>query len=501
MAIGKRHAGLHARIRNAFVLASEDVGSRVLSGAGFTFLVTALRTLLTIGSTAILARLLTPADFGYLAMATVVTEFAALFSQFGFSNILVQRRVITRLQLDTVFWASFGLGAVLALIVFLLSFFADWLFKEPISGELLRVLCLTFLVNNLTTVPWALLLRRMQFRTEFWIQLGTISLRSVVAIVFAWLGFGVWSLVIGSLSGVLMNVLLAFIAVPYMPRLRFHMRYLTSTWRTSGAYFGGGLLFYAHMNVDLLMIGRQLGAVPLGYYQNARSLTDEVRSRIAIPLQHVLFPAFSSIQSEPERLRQLVMRGGSLIAAVIIPVGFGAAAVSEEIVPVLYGDQWLAMIPVLSMLGYSTGLKGAVAIGTPLFNSQDKVALNLRYSIISTILMVVGVVVTLPYGINAVAASIAVTSTYALLPFGVGLSLIGLRWRDEFRMLGPPALAASLMWLAIWLVRPWTVSLGIDLFARLMLHIVFGALVYAILLHAISRSYLYEFLALVRRFR
>lgn len=486
-------------VRSSFVLNSDNLGSRVISGASFTFLGIALRTLITIGSMAILARLLTPADFGYIAMATVVTEFAAMFANFGFNSVLIQRRVITRLQLDTVFWASFLLGLALTLAVFALSFFADWFFAEPKTGELLRVLCLTFVIGSLTNVPWAILLRRMQFKIEFWIQISTVAFRALVAIVFAFYGYGVWSLVAGALAGSLMGVILNLLAVPYVPRLKFHLAYLTSTWKTSGSYFAGGLVFYAHMNIDLLLIGRQLGATPLGFYQNARSLTDEVRSRIAIPLQHVLFPAFSSIQTERERLQQLVIRGGSIIAAIIIPVGVGISAVAEELVPVLYGDQWIDMIPVLVMLGLSAALRGATAIVTPLFNAQNRVGLGLKYGIYGTMLMVFGVLITLPYGVQAVATAIAITSIYSLFSFRAGLGLIGLGVKHEMKILGPPAIAAFVMWTIITNIRPLVTSQIGSLGLQLFLHVAVGAVVYSVTLHLLSRTYLKEFRGLVKK--
>ena len=270
-------------LRKAFTMDSRDMGARVVSGASFQFLGIALRTIVTIGSTAILARLLIPADFGYVAMATVVTEFAALFANFGFNNLLIQRRQINRLQIDTVFWASAGLGAALAGIVFVASFFAGWLFADPRVGELLRVLCITFLLSGLPTVPGVVLARLMRFRNEFWIQTTTVAVRTLTAIGCAYSGLGMWSLVFGALAGATLQAVLGFMAVPYMPRLRFHAAFLSHTWRTNSSYFGGGLLFYVNMNVDLPMIGRQLGAGPLGYYQNARALTDDIRARIAMP--------------------------------------------------------------------------------------------------------------------------------------------------------------------------------------------------------------------------
>lgn len=488
-----RHDPRHAMVRSALVLDSSSLGKRVVRGAGFTFLGIALRTLLTIGSMAILARLLTPADFGYIAMATVVTEFAGLLGSFGLANILIQRKVATRLQLDTVFWAALAIGCVIAAVVFALSFTTGWLFGDTRTGELLRVLCLSFVFGSMTTVPEALLARLMRFRTEFFIQISAIAIRAAAAIALAWAGFGVWSLVAGALTGSLVTVLLLAIAVPYRPRLRFNARYLLSSWKTSSSYMGNTVLYYISMNVDLLLIGRQFGASALGYYQNARSLTDEVRGRIAMPLQRVLFPAFSAIQSDTARLQQSVLRSARLLAALICPVGFGLSAVAPEIVPVLYGGQWLAMTPILTMLGISAALRGSTAIASPLFNSQNRVSLSFRYNVLGTALLVVSAALALPHGLNVVATVIAANALFSVLTFRIAFGLIGLGSRDVAHVLARPVVAALVMWGGIVLLREVLAGSALHLAARLGLLVMCGALLYTLTLHALSRRYLKDF--------
>ena len=479
-------------VRLSFVLNSDNISRRVVNGVGYKFLGIALRTVITIGSTAILARLLSPADFGYVAMATVITEFAALFGAFGFTSVLIQRRVINRLQLDTVFWATLAVGIFLTGVVFVLSFFASWLFADSQVGPLLRVLCLTFTFNSLTAVPWVVLSRMMSFRTEFLVQIFNVLIRAVTAVVCAGFGLGAWSLVISALCGTLVGVLINFACVPFCPRLRFHMPLLTSTWRTSGSYFGSSTLYYVNMNLDLLLIGRQLGAAPLGYYQNARSLTDEIRARIAMPIQHVLFPAFAAVQAERERFQQLVMRAGRLLAAVVIPVGFGVSVNAAELVLVLYGEQWRPMIPVMSMFGLSAAIRAATAIASPLFNANDQVGLALRYNVIGTILLVTGVLLAMPHGIDAVAITVAVTSLYSLVSFRAGFALIGLETRHMVEVLGPPTLAALVMWFATLGLRQFSATWSAPLSA-LLLHVGAGGVIYAVTLHLFSRQYLNEF--------
>ena len=481
------------RVRSAFLLHSDDIGRRVVTGAGYKFLGIALRTAITVISTAILARLLSPADFGYIAMATVVTEFAGLFGAFGFTNVLIQRRVINRLQLDTVFWATLVVGIGLAAVVFGLSFFSAWLFADPKVAPLLRVLCLAFVLNSLGAVPWVVLSRLMQFSTEFWAQIGIVVIRTLAAIACAYFGLGVWSLVVGGLVGTLAGVVVNFSFVPYLPRFRFHLPLLTSTWRTSGSYFGSSALYFLNMNLDLLLIGRYLGAVPLGYYQNARSLTDEIRARIAMPIQHILFPAFAAVQSEHERFQQLVLRAGRLLAAVVVPIGFGVSANATELVLVLYGEQWRPMIPVMTMFGLSAALRAATAIGSPLFNATNRVGLALRYNLVGAMLTVAGVMLAMPYGVETVATAVAVTSLYGLVNLRAGLALIGLSLRHMFQVLGPPVLAALVMWLATFALRSVSVGWVNHASVLLALHVSFGAAIFLVTLHLLSRQYFHDF--------
>lgn len=432
-------------------------------------------------------------------MAATVTELAGLFGSFGLSNILIQRRVVTRLQMDTVFWTGMGVGATLACAVFLASFVAARFFGDPITGELLRVLCLTFVIGSLSLVPDAIIARMMWFRLEFGIAICVILCRSTVAIALAYSGLGVWSLVAGGLAGAAAGALIAFLAVPYLPRVRFHRAYLASNWRTGGGYFGSSVLYYINMNVDLILIGRHLGAAVLGYYQNARSLTDEVRGRLAMPLQRVLFPAYSTMQDDRPRLQRTVLHSGRLLAAIIIPIGVGISAVADEVVRLLYGPQWLDMIPVIGWFGIGAAIRGSTAIASPLFNSQDRVALSFRYNLIGTIITVAAVLSSLPFGIRVISISVTLAALYALVPFVAGFRLIGLRLRDALQMIGPPTVAAGTMWLSVYVLRlSQPQSLG-EASARLGAHVGCGAIVYALVLHTISRRYLRDFLDVGRR--
>ena len=427
----------------------------MVNGAAFTFLGIALRTTITVGSMAVLARVLTPADFGHIAMATVVTELAAVFASFGFGSILIQRLRISRIQIDTMHWSAVGLGMTLTVLVFGLSFFANHLFQDAMVGPLLRVLCLSFILEELTMVPRSLLARRMQFRQDFYAQSSMLLARAGTAIVMALNGFGVWSLAGGALAGAVVQTCAYQALTGYWPRPRFSTSFLKSTWRTNGGYFGNGILFFINANLDFMLIGRTLGATMLGQYQNARSLTDEIRVRMIQPVQRVLFPAFSAIQNDADRFRDGILRSGRLLALTFTPMGFGVAAVAPELVRVLYGEQWLPMIPILQVISIATGLGAAASIGSPIFNATNRVGLLFKLYLIQTLLAIAFILVGSQWGLMGVVWSRLALTGVSLVFFRIAFGLVKMHLQHIWQIMGSPCIAAGLMWWLLGMARDW----------------------------------------------
>lgn len=434
-------------------------------------------------------------------MATVITELAAQFGNLGFASVLIQRRVITRLQLDTVFWASMVLGVVLAAAVYAASYLSTSLFHSTLAGQILRVLCISFIIAELSVVHGALIVRSMRFHADFIIQILSRFGSAATAVICALQGMGVWSLVMGSLAAPIIKAVLSWLVVPYTPRLKFHPGYLRQTWKTNSSYLAYSFVNYANANIDTFLIGRTLGATVLGYYQNARSLTDEVRNRMAAPLQRVLFPAFSSLQGNTSWLQHSVLRSGRLLAAIVVPVGVGISAVAPELVPVLYGPKWLTMIPVLTMLGVSAALRASTAVAIPLYNAKNKVSMALRYNLIGTAILILSVWIAAPRGIAAVAVAVALSSMYGLVTFRYGLGLIGLGWKAAWSILGAPALASLMMWLSIMALRALLHDQVSSPMIMLLLEVSTGAFIYCSILFSTSKVVLSDFKAVLAKLR
>jgi O-antigen/teichoic acid export membrane protein len=192
------------------------------------------------------------------------------------------------------------------------------------------------------------------------------------------------------------------------------------------------------------------------------------------------------------------LRAGRLLSAVVIPIGVGLAAVADELVPTLYGDQWSSMIPVLHVLGLSAAVKAATAVASSIFSARNRVGLALTHNAIGLTVLLAGVVVALPYGVEWVAVAVLASSAYSLVPFRVGLGLIGMGTRDAMRILGCPTAAALVMWSSIEAARMWAHYLPHSKATLLLVHISLGALTYCLTLHLLSREYLREFRSLAK---
>lgn len=318
---------------------------------------------------------------------------------------------------------------------------------------------------------------------------------------FAVIGLGVWSLVAGAIAGALGQFLAYYIVTRYIPRLRFDRRFLASTWRTNGSYFGNGVLFFINTNIDLIIIGRTLGAQSLGYYQNARSLTDEIRARIAMPLQQVLFPAFASMAADMERIRDGVLRSGRLVSLIVISVGVGIAAVSEDLVTVLYGDKWLPMVPALQIISVAAAIRAASTIATPIFNALDRVALSFGLNLASTVLFAGFVVLGSPWGLVGISVGVFGGALLGLVTLRVGVGLIGLDSFDLLRVLAPPLVASGIMAAAVTVFRESAFMATTALPMRLTLEVGIGAVTYVAASALISRRHVADLRTAIARFR
>jgi O-antigen/teichoic acid export membrane protein len=398
-----------------------DLKGRTVRGGAITFVAQVIKVAINMGSTVALARLLTPADYGLIAMVTGVTGFVEMFKDAGLSTATVQRERITNEQISTLFWLNVAMSFCLMLMVVALAPFLGVFYHEPRLVWVTIALAGTFLFSGLTVQHQALLRRNMKFKQLAVIDVVSLGVGLVSAVVMALLGYRYWALVGMAVASSFVNAVAVWIAVPWRPgppRRGCDVRPMIG--------FGGGIIgtrfLYAFVrNTPNVLLGWAFGAAQVGLYQRAYTLLMFAVDQIQTPVTAVAIAPMSRLQADWPRLRRYFLAGYSVVISCILPIVVTCAVYAEEIIAVLLGHQWLPAVGVfrwLSLAGVFVGLLNPqgmllLAMGLP--------AKCVIFGLIDAVCVVVGYVVGLSYGAEGVAAGFFVAKALTCVPMTYGV--------------------------------------------------------------------------------
>lgn len=408
----------------------------------------------------ILARLLAPDQFGIAAMVIVFTSLALVFGDLALGSALVQRRDIDEDDRSTAFWTSIGAGVLFTILGVACSPLIADFYGEPEVQPLVAAMSGGFLLLSLSQVQESLLLREMQFRSlELRVMVG-VAAGGVVGIVVAATGGGAWAIVAQQLTYAACSAAILWVASPWRPTRRWSRPALRRLLSFSGYLFGHRLLYFTHRNIDNLLIGKFLGPASLGYYAIAYNVMLSPLSRVAAPIQDVLFPAFSRIQEDTRRIAAGWIRATRAVAAFSIPALIGLMVVAPEFIRVVLGPKWSEAVPVLQILAWVGLLQSLQALDTGILEARGRTKTIFWFTVVYFAMHLTAFVIGLQWGIVGVAAGYAVTTTlvepvYCRLTAGA-LDIGAMRF---WRALSGVAQAAAVM-LAVLLVLRFAVLPG-----------------------------------------
>jgi len=327
-----------------------ELAKRTLRGIGWNYATFGFGKILSLVTTAILARLLTPDNFGIVAYVTVAITYLTLLKDMGLGAALVQRREDVEKTANTVFTLNLGVGVLLTLVTMLIAPLAAAYFREPLVTPMLRWLGLSILLNSLGSVHMSRLQRELQFHWKMIPQIGNIVVKAVVSITLALLHYGAWALIFGQLAGALVSLILVWKIVPWRPRLMVDRTLTRSLFRYGIFIMGEDALSVGQDNFDYLVIGRLFSQVSMGIYTLAYQLPEMLILSLFWIIAEVLFPAFSSIQDQRDKLVQSVLSTIRYLELLITPLALGLVVAADPIIRVVFGEQWLDAIPIMQVL-------------------------------------------------------------------------------------------------------------------------------------------------------
>ena len=379
----------------------DSIASRTLRGAAWAYGSYVGGRVLVLASTALLARLLAPAEFGLVALALIFIALLETVADLGLSQSLVIVRDDVLEHADTVFTASVLVGTGLACATAAIAPLAALFFDEPELVGLLPVLGANFLLRSLGTTHYALAQRRIDFRSRTAAELADVALRGVVGVALALSGMGAWSLVLGYLAGTAALTLVLWVRVPWRPSLRLRRDHIRTLWRFGGALTGLDVMAAVIANADYVFIGRVLGPASLGLYSLGFRIPELLILNLSVVAGQVLFPAFATLDRDALRRAYLTSLRYTLMVA--LPAAAGLAVLAEPLTLALFGDAWHGAISATQVLAlYALG----VAIGIPAgsaYKALGRVKVLLLLAIPRAGLLIAALLVFGSHGIVAVA--------------------------------------------------------------------------------------------------
>jgi O-antigen/teichoic acid export membrane protein len=449
---------------------------------------------------AVLARLLSPSDFGLMGMVMVVINFAQAFGDMGMSNAIIQRRTVPENHLSSFFWLNVLAAILLGALTLLMRPLAVVYFQKSALSTYLSFAALIFLTTSASQTFSALLAKELQFKTLALTELSASAAYSISAIAFAFHGFGVLSLIFGQLIRSSSFSLLLFMIFrnKWLPKFHFRIRELHEYFSFGLYQMGERMLNFLNANVDYLVIGRFLGTTALGYYSLAFQLMTFPLNRINPIITKVAFPTFSRIQDDNARLRSGYCKVIGYISMVSFPLLCGLILLAPEFIELVYGSNWqpsAKTLQVLCLVGFFW------SIGNPigsLLLAKGKANFGFYWNLFAVTMTSVAVVVGVGWGIEGVAwALLGLQFPFFFIIQPIVNKLMELKLGEYFRAIQTACLSSIIMVATVLLLRVFLSAVGSPLIFAISL--AGGLLAYALTFYISNKEMYFEFKSFLRK--
>lgn len=293
----------------------------------------------------VLARILSPEDFGLVALVMIFITISNVFVQSGLNTALIQKKDADDLDFSSVFFASFAMSAFLYTVLFFAAPFIADFYKRQELIAVLRVLSLTLFLGAVNSIQVAYVSKYMMFKKLFLRSIGAMLPSAILGIVLALLGFGVWALVCQQLSNVFLAIVVMWWSVKWHPSLKFSFERLKGLFGFGWKLLLSSILDTGYSNLRGLIIGKVFAPAALAYYNRGEHFPFLVVNNINSSIQSVMLPSLSAIQDDRPQVKRLMRRAIVTSSFLIVPLMMGLAVAAKPLVLILLGEKWLPSVP------------------------------------------------------------------------------------------------------------------------------------------------------------
>lgn len=350
-------------------------------------------------STIFVIRLLTPSDYGVMAMVLTFAYFMQMISEFGIGAAIIQKDKVDNNQIRQVH----GFVLIFCLLGSILTYFSAPLvaafFNEDGLVNLVKFISLNFILVAFYTVPQSLLVREMNFKSKAKVDFSSQVITALTTLILAFLDFGVWALAIGVVISHVVKVIGFTLSYGSWIWPDFRFTQIKSFFNYGMILTFERMLWYVYIQADIVIGGKMLGGAALGFYNVALTLSSLVLDKILPTVTQIVFASYSRIQSDIERINRNLLTSIKLISAILFPISYGMAAVAPEALPLLLGNKWIPIIVPFQILCFIAPFKGLGALFPPALFAIDKPKVNLANMAIAALIMTLAFYIGAHWGI------------------------------------------------------------------------------------------------------
>lgn len=458
---------------------SESLKSKTVKGVGWSFADNIANSGITFLVGLVLARLLTPEEYGIMAMVAIFIAISNSIVDSGFSNALIRKIDVEQVDYNTVFYFNLVVGIILYISLFFSSPLIGEFFKEPLLVPVTKVIGLVLVINAFAIIQRTILVREVDFKTQTKASLIASLSSGVIGIGMAFYGCGVWSLVGQQLSRQFFNTLFLWVYNNWRPALEFSTKSFKELFGFGSKLLLSGLLDTVYKNIYYIVIGRFYSSSQLGQYTRAEQFNIIFSSNLTSVIQRVSYPVLSSIQNEPDRLREAYCRIIKTTMLVTFACMLGLAAVAKPLILILIGDKWLPAVYFLQIICFAGMLYPLHAINLNVLQVKGRSDLFLRLEVIKKTIAVFPILIGIFYGIEFMLWGSVATSFIAyFLNSYYSADLIEYPTLSQMKDVFPTFLISSAVAFIMWLVSLLNISVYLMLPLQCFIGISLALLIY-----------------------
>lgn len=447
--------------------------------------------------TAILARILSPKDFGLLGMAGLVTGVVQLFGNLGLGAALVHKKNIDDEYLSTAFWSSLLVSVGLVVASIIIAPFASLFFNEPAIKWIIMLLSMNFIISSFASVHRTLLCKDVKIKKIAVVEIVSRFMRVIIILVCAFFGMRFWSIAIGMIAEVILKTTLFIAITHWMPVFQFNNTKFKELFKYGKNIYGQDFLAYFSQNMDFIVTGRLLGAKLLGFYQFSYNLPYLIKTYVQDGIGPVAFPVFSKVQDDNDRLARGFLNAVKYISMITFPLMFGLAFCAEDFISVVYGARWIPAAGPLKLLCFSAALASVHCISSSLFNAKGRPDIGLKWGLFALPVTIVSVILLSRWGIVGIAGGMLFVELLTIFITYIATRLLNIRFKNYLIALLPAIYSSLSMITALCFIsyKAFTIN---NIYCRFACNILVGGIVYIVSLFVFYKKDLVSAIGLIR---